>query len=183
MKRVNKSLVLSDEQKRFIKEYLSNGKNCVQAYAKTRNEPIAEIKKNTRQDAYKYKKHPAVQQALAVAEHNAQRQISRAMDRYAITQERIAQELAKIAFSDTRDIMEWGEDGVRIKPSSELTDEAAGAIAEVSETRNDKTGTTVRVKNHDKVSALVNLGKSMGMFNEKIDHQHKHVSVNFVIEK
>lgn len=177
---------MTKEERAFVREYLKNGKNATQAYidAKLGGEAnMTTTRANYRPRAAQYLKHAHVKRAIDKAESQAMGKVREAMAKYAITKERIAEELAKIAFSDTRDVMTWGPDGVQIKPSSEISDEAAAAVSEVSETKSEKTGRTVKLKNYDKVSALVNLGKSLGMFAEKVDHQHKHVSVNFVIDK
>jgi phage terminase small subunit len=62
---------------------------------------------------------------------------------------------------------EKGEDGapvlmprVTIVDADKISDEAAAAVAEVSQTVNG----ALRVKLHDKHAALVSLGKHLGMF-------------------
>ncbi len=96
-------------------------------------------------------------------------------DEFAVTQEKIVRELAKMAFSDIRSVVKWG-DGVAIKNpetgealvvndvvligSEHLDDAAAGGIAEVSQSPNGG----LKVKMHDKRAALVDLGKHLGLF-------------------
>ena len=48
-----------------------------------------------------------------------------------VTQERLENELAAVAFGDLRDLIEWGPDGVTIRESSELPAESAAALAEI----------------------------------------------------
>ena len=117
-------------------------------------------------------------------ENKVNRGIEAAIERYKITEENILSELAKIAFAQSTDVASWGPDGVQIKASSELSEDTRGAIQEVSETRSEKTGNSVKVKMYDKQAALVNLGKAIGMFTEK--HEVKAqvlTAVKFVIEK
>lgn len=83
-----------------------------------------------------------------------------------VTIERIVAELAKLAFGDPRRLMSWGPDGVKLRPSSELTDDAAAAVAEVSETFS-ATGGSLKVKTADKVKALELLGRHLGIFLDK----------------
>lgn len=104
-----------------------------------------------------------------------------------ITQDRVLKELAKIGFADIRKLIRWTgnqpkmdeaacEDAgeveisaanfVRLFDSAELTDDIAGAIAEISQTRDG----LVKVKMFDKRAALVDIGKHLGMFTTKVEH-------------
>lgn len=80
-----------------------------------------------------------------------------------IDADRVVLELARIAFADPRDLMEWGPDGVALKESSSLTEEQAAGVAEVAE----GSGGTLRLKKHDKVRALELLGKHLGLFRDR----------------
>lgn len=101
-----------------------------------------------------------------------------AAERAEITQAQVLRELAKIGFSDLRKAVKWGpaqttavdgEDGlptvvsggVTLVESTELDDDTAAAIAEVSQTANG-----VKIKLHDKRAALVDIGKHLGMFKD-----------------
>ena len=96
-----------------------------------------------------------------------------------ITPERVLSELAKLGFSDIRQVVQWranvtqldeddetGEprlsvtNQVTISDSADLTDEAAAAILEVSQTKDG----ALKVKMHDKLGALVKIGQHLGMF-------------------
>ena len=93
-----------------------------------------------------------------------------------VTTERVLAETAKLAFSDMRDYVAWGPDGVVLKGSEELPDEAAAAVAEVSEHRvnGEKTSSRqIRFKLHDKVAALTNLSKYLKLFVERVEHTGK----------
>ncbi|HYH39903.1 MAG TPA: terminase small subunit [Azospirillum sp.] len=99
--------------------------------------------------------------------------------RSGITPEMVLAELAKLGFSDIRQIIQWranvqqmaedpdtGEpvlqvnNEVVITDSAKLSPEAAAAIAEVSQSKDG----TLRVKMHDKLAALVKIGQHLGMF-------------------
>lgn len=101
----------------------------------------------------------------SVAEAIAAGQAQRAQ-RMEITADRVVAELAKIAFADPRDLMEWGPDGVKLKTSADLTEEQAASVAEVSE-MTTKNGRTIRLKKHDKLKALELIGNHIGMFERK----------------
>lgn len=98
--------------------------------------------------------------------------IKRAMQernqRVEISQDRILEELSRIAFGDLRDAVTWGPAGVNLKESADLTDEQAAAIAEVGETVT-KDGGSTRIKRHDKVKALELLMRHKGMLNDKLN--------------
>lgn len=112
----------------------------------------------------------------------------KAIDKLAITKERVLAELAKIGFSDIRKAIKWqgqleteedNPDGgdvlvvrnivsnhVQLISSEDLDDDTAGAIAEVSQ---NATG-GIKIKMYDKKGALVDIGKHLGMFVEKHEH-------------
>lgn len=96
-------------------------------------------------------------------------------------------ELAKIGFADIRKAVEWrgnmtreydnAEGGdvaiireitnqqVRLLDSDRIDDETAAAIAEVRQGTNG----SVSIKFHDKQAALLNIGKHLGMFKDKVE--------------
>ncbi len=84
-------------------------------------------------------------------------------------EQRILEELCRIAFADPRDLMRWGPDGVELRPSDELDAAQAAAVDEVSEGR----GGVIRLKKHDKVKALELLGRHLGLFADRL---HAEVS-------
>jgi phage terminase small subunit len=114
-----------------------------------------------------------------VAQAVAARQAELA-DRIGVTVEKIVTELARIGFSDIRDVVQWrtvptvsdAEDGgtnaqainvVEVKSADELTPQAAAAIAELSL----QPSGAFRLRLHDKRAALVDLGKHLGMFADR----------------
>jgi phage terminase small subunit len=82
-----------------------------------------------------------------------------------ITVGRVLEELRRIALSDMRDFVDWRPDGVRLKPSTGLSSEAAACVAEVTE-HVTETGRHVRFKLHDKMAALTTLAKHLGLLRE-----------------
>lgn len=143
---------LTDKQKRFVNEYLID-LNATQAAirsgysSKTAYRIGAELLQKT-----------SVQEAL-------QRRQKDREARTEVTQDKIVNALAKIAFSDPRKVMTWGPNGVVLKDSSSLTDDEAAMVAEAAETVNG-----VRLKTNDRMKALELLGKHLGMFTDKIEH-------------
>ncbi len=113
------------------------------------------------------------QGARLLANVSVQRAISGAMDRRAkrteITAERVLQEFAKIAFFDPRGL--FNEDGSP-KSVTELDDDAAASVAglDVVELYDDgeKLGQVKKIKLADKLGALTQIGRHLGMFNDKL---------------
>ncbi|MBA8799167.1 phage terminase small subunit [Agrobacterium sp. RC10-4-1] len=116
------------------------------------------------------------------------RATEKAVEKLAITKERVLAELAKIGFADIRKAIRWqgtlvteedNPDGgdvlviknvvtnnVQLISSDEIDDDTAGAIAEISQ---NATG-GIKIKLHDKKGALVDIGKHLGMFVERHEH-------------
>lgn len=84
--------------------------------------------------------------------------------KHEINADRIATELAKVAFSEISDSVEVVDGRLRIKDIGEMNNIAA--VQEISETYNKKDGLTRKVKNYDKLRALELLGRHCGMFKE-----------------
>ncbi|MFA7327353.1 MAG: terminase small subunit [Candidatus Kapaibacterium sp.] len=99
-----------------------------------------------------------------------------------ITQDKVLRELAKIGFADIRKVVRWGATELRVSGADEagatevhhglalvgadeIDDETAAAISEISEGRDG-----LKVKLHDKRAALVDIGRHLGMFKDKIEH-------------
>lgn len=107
-------------------------------------------------------------------------------ERTDITADRVLRELAKIGFADIRKAIKWqgtlvteednpdGGDTLVIKSvvtnnvtlvsSDEIDDETAAAISEISQ----NTSGGIKLKLHDKRAALVDIGKHLGMFTDKM---------------
>ncbi len=85
-------------------------------------------------------------------------------ERTEITADRVVTELAKIAFADPRDLMEWGPNGLVLKDCRIIPDAAAAAVAEVSEGKDG-----MKLKKLDKLKALELLGRHLGMFTDKVE--------------
>lgn len=119
--------------------------------------------------------------AAGVAEAQAKRSM-----RTNITQDQVLRELARIGFVDIRKVVTWtngaagfdedmAEDTgevrisvanfVSLVPSDQIDAETAAAIAEVSQTKDG----ALKVKLHDKRAALVDLGRHLGMFKDKVE--------------
>jgi phage terminase small subunit len=103
---------------------------------------------------------------------------ARAVARLAITKEHVLTELAKLAFANMADYIEIGADGQPRLDFSALTRDQAAAIHEVvTETRIEERDdgppiiiTKTKFKLADKRGPLVDLGRHLGLFKERVEH-------------
>lgn len=175
-------MALTAKQQRFVDEYLID-LNATQAAIRAG-----------------YSKKTADQQAsrlltnVKVSQYLSERRLA-LQGRIEITQEMVLRELAKIGFSDIRKVVRWGETKVRMVDgeddgpedmvpyhglalidSTEIDEDTAGAIAEVSQGRDG-----LKVKLHDKKGALVDIGRHLGMFappaNPELDAEIKRLEI------
>lgn len=102
-----------------------------------------------------------------VAEYIQERMQER-QQRTEVTQDRVVQELAAIAFAKATDYVTIKSNGpaavVMIKSTDDLTDEQVRAIAGIKEGANG-----IEIKLNDKEKALELLGRHLGMWNDKLE--------------
>lgn len=121
-----------------------------------------------------------VQASQLLAKPNVQAAVQAAMAkreaRTEITQDMVLKELAKIGFANMQDYMRVGPDGDPVLDFSALTREQAAALSEVTvedfvDGRGEDARDVKRVKFKlaDKRAALVDIGKHLGMFKERIE--------------
>ncbi|ABF63533.1 PBSX phage terminase small subunit [Ruegeria sp. TM1040] len=160
-------MALTAKQERFVAEYLID-LNATQAAIRA-----GYSAKTAYSVGHENLKKPEI--AKAIQEANSKRS-----ERTEITQDRVLQEFARIGFADIRKAVAWGstpadllegdeggDEGtpasvypVDLVRSSEVDDDTAAAIAEVSLTKGG-----VKLKMHDKLSALEKLARHLGMLN------------------
>ena len=162
-------MALTAKQGRFVEEYLID-LNATQAAIRA-----GYSEKTAYSMGQRLLKHVEVD--AAVSEAKAKR-----AKRTELTQDMVLREYAKIGFADLRKAVRWGRspiDGestyadpnglnvypVEMVPSDELDDDTAAAISEVSLTQ-----AGIKIKMHDKKSALDSIAKHLGMFVERYDH-------------
>jgi phage terminase small subunit len=161
---VSRRAALSPVQKRFVAEYLVD-LNAKQAAIRGGFSP-----RGAAVSGYRLLRKGPVARAVAARQAELTARIG-------VTVERIVAELARIGFSDIRDVVQWravpsvsgagdGETSARVinlidvKSANELTRHAAAAIAELSL----QPSGGFRLRLHDKRAALVELGRHLGMF-------------------
>lgn len=146
---------MTEKQKRFVEEYLMD-LNATQAAIRAGYKVD-----NARQIAAENLAKPYIAEAIekALAERSR---------RTGINQDRVIQELAKIAFVNIADVV--GSD-CEILPDANEADLAAIESVKVKTipTKSGETGVEREVKLSSKLKALELLGKHLGMWNDKMD--------------
>lgn len=164
-------LVLQNKKWEKFAQEVAKGKSAGDAYASAGYKPNPK-------NADRLKKIEGVQQRI-------QELATIGAEKAGVTVERIMAELARIGFADITRAVEWGEalavksladdgeatgealivQGVALIASANLPPEVTAAISEVRKTKEG-----ISIKFHDKTAALLNMGKQLGMFKEKMEH-------------
>lgn len=155
---------LSPKRRRFVDEYLVD-LNATQAAIRA-----GYSQKTARSQGQRLLTNVDV--AAAISEGR-----NRLSERTQVTQEMVIEELRRIAFLDIRSLFTWDEERACYVASRELTEAEAAAVSGVkakttSYTTDDgvtETRIELELKTYDKLRALENLGKYLGMFTERVD--------------
>lgn len=135
-----------------------------------------------------YSQDPVV--ASAIASENLRKPLisealyERLQERNGISRARVADELARIGFSDIRKVVTWRPEAEAVKTdndgepsvttiksrvtvldSSQIDEATAAAVASVSQGQ----GGTLKIQMHDKVAALDKLARVLRMYNDKVE--------------
>lgn len=149
---------MTEKQKIFADEYLID-LNATRAYRVA----YPNCRKDSSADAAARKLLGNTRIQMYISERMEERQ-----KRTEITQDRVLEELAAIAFAKATDYVtvrsNGQEDMVCIKPTDALTENQQKAIAGIKEGRNG-----IEVKLNDKEKALELLGRHLGMFKDKME--------------
>lgn len=96
-------------------------------------------------------------------------------ERTRVDQDKVVKELAKLGFSDWRELGSWDETSMTLKASNEITDEAAACVKDVSHTTERRfqgdqviENTQTKLGLHDKKGSLELLGRHLGMFKDNL---------------
>jgi phage terminase small subunit len=162
---------MTDKQKQFINEYLID-LNATRAYKAT----YKNIKNNETARA---------NSSRLLANANVRAYLDERMrareKRTEITQDKVLNELAKIAFADMKDYLEYrtdrtviarddnGEPIIDYAQIVDLVDSKYTDTSAIQEISISKDG-VFRFKLYDKQKALTDIGKHLGMFTDKLEH-------------
>jgi phage terminase small subunit len=142
---------LTEREQRFVAEYVRapNGK---QAAIRVGYAPGGAAGM-----AHKMLAKPEI--AAAVDEANAKR-----AEKKRITADRVLEELGRMAFSNMRDYVAWGPNGMELRDQALLDDDQTAAVADIEHKGNGK---VARLKLYDKLAALNALARHLGMIGGK----------------
>jgi phage terminase small subunit len=145
-------------------EAILQGKTQREAYEHAGFASLSE--ESTDASASRLIRHPDVAAYLAKRRSELQADLG-------VSTHRVLSEYAKLAFSDIGAVLEWDENGVKLRPLRELEPAITATISEISERtskqlRNDEISTTksIKVKLHNKHQALKDLAEHLGIFKQ-----------------
>ncbi len=148
-------VALTAKQKRFVEEYLID-LNATQAAIRAGYSP-----KTAEQEGYKLVQKSSVSEEIIKA-------IAERSKRTGISQDRVIQELARIAFVNPQNVIQTSNASVR----QDISEDDAACIQAVkvkmSESENGSSCER-EVRLNDKLKALELLGKHLGMFKDKVE--------------
>ena len=154
---------LSPRHARFVEEYLVD-LNATQAVIRAGFSQTGASVTGVR-----LLSNPRIAAAIAAA-------IAERSRRTQVTQDRVVEELARLAFADVRDAATWTDEAMYLRPSDDLDPVTSAAIKEVKVVRtitrikrkggdeDEVERVEQRVMMHDKKGALDSLARHLGMF-------------------
>lgn len=164
-KHSNRTTPLTRMQKRYVEEVLANPNGTYTSaalragYAPTSAAP----------SATNLNQNPQVKAAIEEGR-------KKIMEKFDISKDRVLQELCKVAFADLGDTIQVSDEGI--------VTVAVGTPTEVSIETNSKTGAVSKkfktIKAADKVAALVQIGRQLGMFKDQVELSGKLSLVDLV---
>ena len=160
------------ERQAFAQEWLANGGNALKAAIKTIPAAKAMTPNRASQFASRLRHHKHVKAIIEKAAERSKTSLEQALSRYDISSDRVAEELARGAFAQIRDVttLETVEEKdaasgkvsrrqvLRVHDWNEISDDAHRAIYKVSQ----RPDGTVTIELINKLSALEALAKMKG---------------------
>lgn len=177
---------LNEAERVFLTEYLGDTTSDSETARKVRAFRIAWPNNKGKHativsNVNKVMLRPPVKAIVDRAIATANKKIGRVVERYAITKENIATEIAKSAFTNVGDLMSWDGQTLTLKPSETLPPEVLAAVQEVNEVVNKDGSRSIKVKLKDNRPFLELLAKHKGMLVEEKKEDKR--TVVFVVEK
>ena len=142
--------MLTPRQQRFVEEYLVDP-NGHQAALRAGYAP-----RGARQTVTKLLKHPEIAAAI-------RRGMEARAERLRVHADKVVAEFARIAFADIGNLVEWGPDGVTLRPKSALSPDDRAAIAEIA-AGSGPYGAGPRLRLHSKHRALDAIARHLGLY-------------------
>lgn len=155
---------MTDKKKRFVEEYLID-LNQTQSAIRAGYSPLS-----AKDTATRLMKDKEVKKAIAQA--MAKRSI-----RIGVNQDRVLEELAKIAFVNPSDLLDFQNGGVLKNVSRD--DTACISSVKIKEYSSNKGSTSEKeIGMHNKLKALELLGKHLGMFDDRLRDIDNTININ-----
>ena len=142
--------MLTPRQQRFVEEYLVDP-NGHQAALRAGYAP-----RGARQTVTHLLKRPEVAQAI-------RRGMDARAERMRLDADRVLAELVRIAFADIGNLVDWGPDGVTLKPKQTVSADDRAAVAEVAAGAG-RYGAGPRLRLHSKQRALDAIARHFGLY-------------------
>jgi phage terminase small subunit len=139
---------MNRRQQRLVLEYLQDA-NLTQAAIRAGYKPHW-----SRHQLHRLSRNPAIREAL-------DREMAARAARTGVTAQRVIDELMRVAFAEIGALVEWEDDGARMKPSAALSRDETAAIAELVLGGD---GRIARLRLHDKGAALGVLARRLRLF-------------------
>lgn len=146
---------MTEKQKIFAEEYLVD-LNATRAYRKAYP--------SVKRDETAAQAGSRMLRNVKVAAYISERMVER-QKRTEVTQDRVIEELAALAFTNLTDIVTVRRNAVFVKDTDNLTTAQKKAIASIKENVNGG----IEVKLSDKRAALELLGRHLGMWNDRLE--------------
>lgn len=147
---------LNEKQIAFAEAYLTNGGNGAEAYRTVYGSHIDP--QIAAASANRLKKNPQIAEMLSRASAVAHEAVDRAIDRYGLDANVLADRMARLVGTELRQVCTWDSKEIRVKATHEIDDDAHQAITEV---RRERDG-TITVKLADKLAAMNSLARLKG---------------------
>jgi phage terminase small subunit len=152
---------MTPQQQQFVDEYLID-LNATQAAIRA-----GYSKRTARSQGQRLLTNVDIGKAIEVA-------LAARSERTEVTQDMVVRELAKIGFGDIRKLF---TPGGNLLPVSDLDDDTAACLSSIEITtrkvrggEDDEVEEVSKVRLWDKRAALVDLGRHLGMFTDKVQH-------------
>lgn len=145
---------MTDSQKRFCDEYLKD-LNATRAYKVAY--PSCKKDETARANSSRMLTNDNVKDYIEKKQEDIQK-------RTEVTQDRVIQELAAIAFRNATEFASVKGNRVKIKNTDNLEENVKKAIVGIKKGKNG-----IEIKSADKVQALELLGRHLGIFKDKLD--------------
>jgi len=142
---------MDEKKRRFVRAYLETG-NAAEAGRR-----IGLTGPHAKDKAARLLREPEIARAVERGQAARER-------RKLVSADRVLEELARIAFADIRDYAAWDGEGVSLKPGDAIPEEAAAAIAEISQR-----GGAARIRLYDKKAALGLLARHVGLLTPRAE--------------